>query len=382
MRVGIDYRAGLVNREGIGRYARELVRGLCGLGFDANLGLFGYTLAAPRFSRAELGIARTRAELVRMRLPARWTPWLLQRLHKGVDDLVGGCAVYHHTQPNLLAVREAAEVVTIFDCIYALDAGYMDPVDAARMTAVAREQVARARRILVPTEFVGAEVVMTLGAHPGRISVVPLGCDHAVRTLPPEGFEEPAEPYVLTVSRVDPRKNHARTLEAFERLVGEGFPHRWIVVGPPGWGSEAFERALADSPARERIDWRRTVGDSELTRLYAGADAFLFPSLHEGFGLPPLEAMACGTPVVTSCVTSLPEVCGDAALLVEPTDAGQIFEAARRLLSEPDLAADLVRRGRVRARTLTWRECARRSLQAYRAAVEPGPDEPELRRSL
>ena len=380
--MGIDYRAGLVNREGIGRYARELVRGLCELGFDGNLGLFGYTLAAPRFSRAELGIADSRVELVRLRMPARWTPWMLARLHKGVDDLVGGCEVYHHTQPNLLPVRQAAEVVTIFDCIYTLDAGYMDTADAERMTAVAKKLVGRARRILVPSEFVGAEAVMALGAHPGRVSVTHLGCDHAARALPPEGFGEADEPYILTVSRVDPRKNHARMLEAFEMLVREGFPQRWVIAGPAGWQSERFERALENSPARRRIEWRKKVSDAELTRLYAQADAFLFASLNEGFGLPPLEAMACGTPVITSCVTSLPEVCGDAALLVEPTDSEQIFEATRRILSEPDLAADLVRRGSIRARGLTWRECARRTLQAYRAATEPEDGEPELRRSL
>jgi glycosyltransferase involved in cell wall biosynthesis len=165
-------------------------------------------------------------------------------------------------------------------------------------------------------------------------------------------------------------------------LVREGFPQRWVIAGPAGWQSERFERALENSPARRRIEWRKKVSDAELTRLYAQADAFLFASLNEGFGLPPLEAMACGTPVITSCVTSLPEVCGDAALLVEPTDSEQIFEATRRILSEPDLAADLVRRGSIRARGLTWRECARRTLQAYRAATEPEDGEPELRRSL
>jgi glycosyltransferase involved in cell wall biosynthesis len=234
----------------------------------------------------------------------------------------------------------------------------------------------------VPSHFVGAEVVMALGAHPDRVTVVELGCDHVARDLPPEGYPRPREPYILTVTRVDPRKNHLRMLEAFELLVKEGLPHRWLIAGEAGWGSEPFERALADSPARDRVEWRREVSDAELPELYARADCFLFASLSEGFGLPPLEAMACGTPVVTSAVTSLPEVCGDAAFLVEPTESERIFEATRRVLTEPDIADELRLRGRAQARKFTWRECAKRTLLAYRNATERVGAEPRLRRSL
>ena len=378
MRVGLDYRPALVNREGIGRYTRELVRAFVDIGFDSSLGLFGYTLAGARFGREELGVHGSRAELVRLRMPSRWIPWMLDKLGKGVDDLVGGCAVYHHTQPNLLHVREAREVATIFDCIYTIDAGYMDPEAAARMTAVAKAMVQRATRILVPTEFVGAEVVMSLGAHPGRVTVTSLGCDHIVRHLPPEGFPKAKEPFLLTVSRVDARKNHLRMLAAFERIVKEGFPHRWVIAGPRGYGSEIFEAELERSPVKDRVQWLGAASEAELARLYSQADVFMWASLNEGFGLPPLESMACGTPVVTSCVTSMPEVCGDAAFLVEPTDSERIFEATRRLLAEPDLAEDYMLRGKRRAREFTWKECARRTLLVYQAAESDDGEEPKL----
>jgi glycosyltransferase involved in cell wall biosynthesis len=383
MRVGIDYRPALVNREGIGRYTRELVRALVESGFDSSLGLFGYTLAAKRFSTDELGLAGSKAELLRFRLPSRVVPWLLERLGKGVDDLVGGCQVYHHTQPNLLAVRSAAQVATIFDCIYTIDAveetraGYMESETAERMTAVARAMIEQCDRILVPSEFVGAEVVLSFGVAPAKITITHLGCDHVVRHLPPGGFPKADAPYVLTATRVDPRKNHVRILQAFEALVREGLPHRWIVAGPPGWRSEDFEAALARSPAAARVEWRKSVSDQELTRLYAQADLLLWPSLNEGFGLPPLEAMACGTPVATSCVTSMPEICGDAALLVEPTDPERIFEAARRLLTDRELHEEHVLRGNRRAREFTWRECARRTLLGYQA-VSAGPQSSPL----
>jgi len=381
VRVGFDYRPALINREGIGRYARELVRGFLDLEFGAHLGLFAYTLAGSKFSKQELGIAGKRAELVRLRFPSRWIPALLERLGKGVDDLVGGCDVYHHTNPHLLRVRRAVEVATIFDCIYTLDAsedtasaaGYLSHEAAVRMTEAARETIARVKLVIVPTEYVGAEVVMTFGVNPERIAIAHLGCDHVARDLPPEGFPRPKDPYVLTVSRVDARKNHLRMLEAFEQIVKEGFPHKWIIAGPPGHGAEVFERALAASPARARVEWRRFVGDAELPQLYSQADVFLFASLNEGFGLPPLEAMACGTPVVSSCVTSMPEVLGDAALLVEPTDSGMIFEATRRLLAEPEIAREFATKGKRRAREFTWKECARKTLLAYREATKAAP---------
>lgn len=384
MRVGIDYRPALQNREGIGRYARELVRAFVELGFDSNLGLFGYTLARSRFGRDELGLAGSRAELLRLRLPSRWLPWLLRRLGKGVDDLVGGVDVYHHTQPNRLNVRRAAQVVTVFDCIYLhREAGYLDPEVAQRMEESVRALISGATRILVPTEFVGAEVVMNFGVLPRKVVVTGLGCDHIARDLPPGGYPAATEPYLLTVSRVDARKNHLRTLRAFELLVKEGFEHRWVVAGPPGYGCDDFERALASSPARERVEWRQFVPDAELPRLYAQADVFLFPSLAEGFGLPPLEAMVCGTPVVTSCVTSLPEICGDAAWLVEPTESERIFEATRRLLTEKELARDFALRGLQRARRFTWRETAKNTLFAYQAALEgDDKDDPGVRRAL
>jgi glycosyltransferase involved in cell wall biosynthesis len=401
MRIGIDYRSALVNRDGIGRYTRELVRALVELGYDHNLGLFGYTLAGRRFSRDELGLTGSRAELVRLRLPSKTLPWLLRRMGKGVDDLVGGVEVYHHTGLHLLPVREAVPVATIHDCIFTLDGdgraplgerpGYMETAVAERMTSAAKRAVADARVVIVPSEFSGAEAVMALGVHPGRIHVTPLGCDHILRHLEP-GEAAPLErrparaqdtpPTILTVTRVDPRKNHLRMLTAFEGLVRDGFPHHWVVVGAPGWRSDAFAAALDDSPARERISWLRDVSERDLARHYVSADLFLFASLSEGFGLPPLEAMACGTPVVTSCVTSMPEVCGDAAVYVEPTDTTSITDALRAVLGDVDHLHDLSRRAFSHARRFPWSECARSTLRAYKAATDDTGSEPTLKHSL
>ena len=367
--VGLDYRPALANREGIGRYTRELVRALIEAGADEGLRLFSSTFAPSRFTPQELGISGSRARSLRWRLPSKWMPALMRATGRGADDWLGGVGVFHHTQPNLLPVRNAREVATIFDCIYLSREGWLDEPSAERMERAAREQVRRARLLLVPTKFVAGEVVARLGAKPEQVFVTDLGCDHAARES--GAGRAPAqkkEPFVLTVSRVDARKNHVRMLAAFEQLVASGMPQRWIVAGPRGHGFEAFETALERSPARARVEWRHYVSELELAQLYATADVFVFASLSEGFGLPPLEAMVHGLPVVASNTTCLPEVCGDAALLVDPLDSEAIAAGLRRVLGERDFARDLAARGHLRAAKYTWSHCAEQTRAAYLCA--------------
>jgi glycosyltransferase involved in cell wall biosynthesis len=371
VKIGIDYRSALINREGIGRTTRELVRALIELGHGADLGLFGWTLAPVKFTRDELGLelpdGEGSARLARFRFPSRWIPDLCRTLGKGVDDLSGGCDVFHHAQPHILPVRSAVEVGTIFDCIYTRGGGFVSEAAAESMTQAAREMVARCTHLIVPSRFVAGEVVSVFGADPARVHVAWLGCDHVLRGE--NGAAVRREPWALTISRVDRRKNHVRMLRVFERLVAAGLVERWIVAGPDGHGFEEFDAALAVSPVRARVERLRHVEDAELPRLYRSARLFLFASLDEGFGLPPLEALACGTPVVAGRNSSMPEVLGDAALLVDAEDEDAIFEAARTLLTENDLAAELQQRGLSRARSLTWRACARTVHDVYTAAA-------------
>ncbi|MDZ4772798.1 MAG: glycosyltransferase family 1 protein [Planctomycetota bacterium] len=370
MKVGIDYRSALVNREGIGRTTREIVRALVELGHAEELALFGWTLAPMKFTRTELGLANSDAHLSRWRFPARWIPGLCERTQRGTDDLVGGCDVFHHTQPHLLPVRRAVEVATIFDCIYLRPNRFVSPAAAEKMTEAARAMVARARHIVVPSQFVADDVALRLGVECERIHVVLLGCDHVLREARPDARTIAHDAIAVTVSRVDSRKNHVRMLRVFERLVAEKLLERWIVAGPDGHGYEAFEAALATSPVRSRVERLHHVEDRDLAGLYRRASVFLFASLDEGFGLPPLEALACGAPVVAADNSSMPEVLGDAVLLVNAEDEDALFAAAKRLIVERDFADVLRERGLARASELTWRNCAQSMWDVYRVAAE------------
>ena len=176
---------------------------------------------------------------------------------------------------------------------------------------------------------------------------------------------------MLFVGVRQPRKNLPRAIGAFRAAKADrGLVHRLVLVGKRGWRSSETERAIEE--AGEDVQPVGYVADADLPAFYAGAEALLFPSLYEGFGIPILEAFACGTPVVASDVSALPEVAGHAAVLVDPRDEDAIADGLMRTLRDDALRKDLARRGRERLRRFDWTETARRTVAGYEWAVERG----------
>jgi glycosyltransferase involved in cell wall biosynthesis len=211
----------------------------------------------------------------------------------------------------------------------------------------------------------------------GRIRVVHSGVD---RRFAHEGRESSVsrvrdrfgleEGYVLSVGTLEPRKNLSRLLEAYAGLNDDvRRRHPLVLVGGQGWRHAQFEEQLARPGAPENIRLLGFVDDEDLVHLYRCAGVFAYPSIAEGFGFPVLEAMACGAPVVTSDTSSLPEVAGDAARLVNPFDVAELREAIRELLETPGAAADLRRRSIERAAQFSWRTTARGTVELYETAA-------------
>jgi glycosyltransferase involved in cell wall biosynthesis len=166
---------------------------------------------------------------------------------------------------------------------------------------------------------------------------------------------------------LQPRKNLSRVVEAFALLRERRpeLPHRLAIVGRIGWGVEPLQQRVRELQLESVVPFAGYVADEDLPALYSAADLFVYPSLYEGFGIPPLEAMACGTPVVTSNVSSLPEVVGDAALSVNPLDVEAMASAMEKVLTDAALRQTLSERGLERARAFTWERMARLTIEVY-----------------
>jgi glycosyltransferase involved in cell wall biosynthesis len=238
-----------------------------------------------------------------------------------------------------------------------------------------RHSAKRAARILTLSEHTRRDVIDTYKIDPSRITAIPLAAPrHFSRVTDNRELQRVRHnygidgPYILSVGSIQPRKNLARLINAYASLRGkyaEAELPKLVLVGKHAWLYDETMRALAQTGLKESVILTGYVPESDLPALYSGALCFVYPSYFEGFGLPPLEAMKCGAPVIVGNQTSLPEVVGDAALTVDPYDVSSIAAAIDRLIKNSDLRGELSVKGRTRAETFDWRETARRTLQVY-----------------
>jgi glycosyltransferase involved in cell wall biosynthesis len=239
--------------------------------------------------------------------------------------------------------------------------------------------MAGADRIITDSTYIKKDILRFYSISEEKIDVVPLGVEERLRPMRPTETEAVRGrygigfPYLLHVGRVEKKKNLSRTLQAFAQIKrGLAKPVKVVLVGTPGPGAEEVFRIIRDLDLEEDVHSVGYASQKDLPALYAGATLFLFPSLYEGFGMPVLEAMACGTPVLTSNVASLPEVAGDAAVQVDPYDVGSIADGILRLVEDPALREVCIRKGLERAKGFTWERTARATLAVYRKALAGG----------
>lgn len=362
---------------GVGQYVKQLLEGL-----DTQAQVNVHKFYAARWSED------TRQQPL-SQMTNRWKGWIkkwvpnsyqhartVQQKYfsKGVATIKPD--VYH--EPNFLAYEfDGPSVITVHDLSW-IRYPQMQPKERVRaMDQYFEPGLRRANRILTDSHFVKQELIEVFGIAPHLIHPVYLGAEAQYQPHTPQQTQANLDrlglahgQYLLAVGTLEPRKNLQQAIRAFMAMpksLRQQTP--LVLVGMKGWNASQLEKQIAPLLAAGEIRQLGYLSREDLTQVTAGACALVYPSVYEGFGLPPLEAMACGVPVIASNVSSIPEVVGDSGLLIDPLDVNQLTEAMLTLTQAPDLRLDYAGRALARSRQFSWDQCARETLGVYRAAI-------------
>jgi len=393
MYIGIDVTSAARQGAGIGRFTRELVRAFLSLDSPHQYVLFAATgglpraTTEPRLAYMVQPAARRccQPSIVRCRLSDDWLHriWHRARLPIPIEALIGRVDVLHEPDfvlpPTLPGTRT---ILTVHDLSFIRDPESAFPRLRRYLNRVVPRSVARATHVLADSQATKNDLTELFGTPPDKITVLYGGVD--ARFAPVQEPERLAavrtkygigtKPFILSIGTIQPRKNYRRLIQAFSILhihpptVNFQSPTtnlQLVIAGGKGWLYDDIFAEVRRLGLENRVLFTGFVNDDDLPALYSAAEMLAFPSLYEGFGLPVLEAMACGTPVITSTVSSLPELAGDAALLVDPTDVGAIAAAMCRLLEDAELRRRLAAQGLDQARKFTWKKAAIQLMGIY-----------------
>ena len=385
MRVLIDGTPFLLEKTGIGHYTENLVAHLRRVAPRLEIVLFTLSLrGGHRLKRMPVAEG---VEVKGYNLPANFLyyTWWPRTSLLPAEALAGGFDVFHATNYQAPALRRARLVSTVHDINF-VRFPEMQSKGIRRFIAAVPRLLERSSVVLADSRFTADELKEEYGLPEEKLRVVYPGLNPVFLREPEPGEVETAlrayclePPYLAYIGNLHPRKNLVTLVEAYVRLRERGVEHRLAVIGGGGLGRlnnteyRKLTRRVRDLGLEDHVVFTGYVPDERLVSLLRAADMLVFPSIYEGFGLPPLEAMACGVPVITSRRSSLPEVVGEAALLLEdPLDAEEIAAGVERLLSDGGLRSRLARAGRERAAMFTWERAAEEVAAVYAEVVEAG----------
>jgi glycosyltransferase involved in cell wall biosynthesis len=308
-----------------------------------------------------------------LRLPRKYADPLCDNVHFPIDLITGSFDILHCPAYELLYHRKGRSVVTIHDLTFHLYPEWIGADWRDHFLEDTYSAIERADSFLTVSEYIKREMVEHLGIPGNRIVAVHHGVEDRFNDRSEEGERRIlhdryglSDPYVLSVATREPKKNLTGLLTAY-RILSERLPDPPLLAlaGKKGWETSAVEGEIKSGSISNRIVTLGYVPDDDLPLLYRQAESFLFPSLYEGFGMPLLEAMASGCPVIASRAASIPEVSGDAAVLVDPLDSEALALAMEEVVTDRERRIELSRKGIERARGFTWEKTAKKTLKAY-----------------
>jgi glycosyltransferase involved in cell wall biosynthesis len=371
MRIGIDATALPLLQFGAANYIVNLIRALLQVDTANEYVIFVKPLHAALFDSAG------RAQIEGVHLPSRlhrvaWEQLALPQLATRQRLDVLHCP--HYTMPFR---STCPTVVTFHDMTFFLFPELHKADKVFFFRSMISLSATRAGAIIADSESTRQDILRIIKIHSARVSAVPLGV--APHFQPANDRDAIArirakyhlpEKIILNTGVLEPRKNLPMLVRAFRALVDRGLPHTLVLIGDKGWKYGELFRAIETLALTARVILTGYVPEDDLALIYNAADLFVYPSLYEGFGLPILEAMACGVPVITSNIASMPEIAGDAGIFVTPTDADALANAMARALTDPDLRAQKRQDGLERARQFPWTRTARETLAVYERAAK------------
>ncbi len=366
MRIALDAIPLVAAKTGVGHYTNALAEGLARV-YSGNQ----YDLLSPFDFEFDYNGDRPK-NLNKQFIPVRsifrkW--WLL-----GLPALlrIYHTDIFHGTNYCIPVLAPCPTVVTIHDLSLYTQSHTHEEMNVKRGKRRIPIMARRASRIIAPSEWTKQEIVEQLGVNPEKIRVIYEAAREGMKPLEPQLYQSVLDkhqirrPYLLYVGTIEPRKNLLTLIRAYDELL-KTTPHRprLVLCGGRGWLYDEVFKLVEDLKLQDSVHFTGYVDDADLPALYSAAEAFIYPSFYEGFGLPPLEAMACGTPVITSDVSSLPEVVGKAGLTHAPNDARALTEAMAKLLGDETTREHFKRAGLKQSSNFSWERAARETQSVY-----------------
>lgn len=375
IRIGIDISRTVEETTGVGYYAKNLVHALAKIDPINDYLLYGMFYSCypkhwkqasiPKSPNFKLHQKNSLSWFVRR----KWENW-----GKYKEKLLGEIDLLHSTAFTMPLVPNLKVIVTVHDLSCFVYPQYHTEANYQFVTRNVHQAARHATFIIADSENTKRDILRFLHVPDERIEVIYLAAgDTFNEKCPPESIAQIKnkyridKPYLFAVGSIEPRKNLASALIAFKALLEtRKIDYQFVIAGGKGWENESFYQLLKKLKIDDYLVFTGYVPEEDLPALYQGAEVFVYPSFYEGFGLPVLEAMASGTPVITSNTSSLPEVTGEAALLVNPADIFEIYEAMEALLTNPSLREELKGKGLEQSKKFSWEKTALETLKIYR----------------